>query len=109
MKEKTKTPLLRIPSINYCDMIRGQMLPMQLVLRIIDQIMKFGRLIVPCPVQPGHYYLKNFYVDETQLYRLLCENYIIVLEVIFGQEILGKQLPVFDFQGSFMCNKSNWP
>jgi Protein of unknown function (DUF1091) len=92
-------------------MMRGHLMPMQLVQSMVDQIKKFGRLIVPCPIAPGHYYLNNFFVDETQLllYRLLTETDEVMVEVISTQEISAKRLSVFNVQGFFMCNKSNWP
>jgi Protein of unknown function (DUF1091) len=92
-------------------MMRGHFMPMQLVQSVLDRLMEYGRLIVPCPVQPGHYYLKNFHVDETQMpmYRLLRENVVFILELQLSQEVVGKEVSVFEFQGFGMCNKSNWP
>jgi Protein of unknown function (DUF1091) len=99
-------------TINFYDVVGKSRKPaIQLVQSMVDQIKKFGRLIiVPCPIQPGHYYLKNYFVDETQLplYRLLTATDEVMVEVIATQEILAKRLSVLNVQGFFMC-KSNWP
>jgi hypothetical protein len=91
--------------------MRGQMLPMQVINELIKRIERFGRLAVPCPVQPGHYYLKNAFIDETQmpLYRILREGPVVIMEVIVNQKISGKMTKIFDLQSHFTCNKSNWP
>jgi Protein of unknown function (DUF1091) len=110
MQGKTKRSLIRVPIINYCDMMRGHFMPMQLVQILIDRVRKFGRMIVPCPVQPGNYYIKGFYIDETEvpMYRLLQENYVFMMEIIFIQVILNKQETIFEMQGYGSCNRSNW-
>jgi Protein of unknown function (DUF1091) len=92
-------------------MMRGQFMPMQMIQVFIDQISKYGRLIVPCPIQPGHYFLKNAYIDETQIpmYRLMREDYVIILDVTVNMEVSGKIVQIYDMQAQFSCNKSNWP
>jgi Protein of unknown function (DUF1091) len=108
---RKKNPVMPMPTFNYCDAMRGKSLPMQVVKAFLGRMAKFGRLAVPCPIQPGHYYLKNFYVDETHMpmYRLLREGLVIMLEVDFNQEVLGKMVPVMHMESYFTCNKSNWP
>jgi Protein of unknown function (DUF1091) len=111
MKGKVKKSALRIPTVNYCDIMRGHLLPMQMIQVFIDRLAESGRLALPCPMKPGHYYLKNFWVDETQmpLYRMLPEGLLLVLEVVFKQEISGKMVTVFEMEGYYTCNRSNWP
>jgi Protein of unknown function (DUF1091) len=86
-------------------------MPVQLIQIIIDQVSKFGRLLVPCPVQPGHYFLKNSHIDETQIpmYRLIQENQVIILVATVSQEVSGKMVRVYDMEAYFSCNRSNWP
>jgi Protein of unknown function (DUF1091) len=111
LKGKTNTQVIRVPTFNYCDMMRGHFMPVQLIQIIIDQVSKFGRLLVPCPVQPGHYYVKNAYIDDTRfpMYRLMKETSVLILVGTFSQEVSRKMVRVYDMEAYFSCNRSNWP
>jgi Protein of unknown function (DUF1091) len=91
--------------------MRGNVIPMQLIQVFLDQLSKFGRLVVPCPILPGHYYLKDAYIDETKMpmYRLCHEDYLVIYEVILKQVMSGKNVQVYNLHAHFMCNQSNWP
>jgi Protein of unknown function (DUF1091) len=104
-------PVMVLPTFNYCDVMRGQFLPFQVIQGLIDQLAKFGRLVVPCPIKPGHYYVKNFYLDETQMpmYRMLRGDSLKVMAANLQQEVSRKMVPIYDVKVFFTFNNSNWP
>jgi hypothetical protein len=96
--------------MDYCDVLRGFVSSIPLVKKFLDDLRKFGNLVTPCPMQPGYYYLNQFWIDETQFpgHTLLKDNVSLMLQLMCTDENKAKPIFLFDFQIFLKYNKTKW-
>lgn len=103
--------MLPFPSINYCDFMGGHLVSVVGTLQtMIDGLAAFGNLLSPCPMLPGIYYMKDYFMDETAspLTKLLPENVKYMTNFTLTDENARKPVLIATYQVLFTCNRSNW-
>jgi Protein of unknown function (DUF1091) len=59
--------IISIPKFNYCRMKEiGDLVPY--AKGVMQELSRFGNLVQSCPMQAGHYYLRDGFLNETGLY-----------------------------------------
>jgi hypothetical protein len=73
---------------------------------MLDTLTKFGNLIQPCPIKPGHYYLKEGRVDDSLFpkYLIPFNNTRYKTHVVFMDENMGAK-KVFEYNTIVMIVK----
>jgi hypothetical protein len=100
-----------VPKMDYCDLLRGFATKLRIVKKLIDDLRKFGNIITPCPMQPGYYYLNQFWIDETTFpgYGLLRDNLLLMFQLKYTDENAVKPIYLMDAQIFVRYNKTQWP
>jgi Protein of unknown function (DUF1091) len=104
---QNKRLVLPLPALNYCDMMRGQVVPLDILNVVLDNLKQYGKLFNYCPIAPDIYYMNGFFFNETAspLTRMLRPGYKYMVKVIMTDENLKKAMSIFSVQVFF--SKSN--
>jgi Protein of unknown function (DUF1091) len=54
---------MSLPKFNYCDLYGG-LVQFDVIKSLFLQLQKYGNVTSPCPIEAGHYYLKNLQIDD---------------------------------------------
>jgi Protein of unknown function (DUF1091) len=102
LSKNGKRLLVATPRLPYCNLLSfATVIP--IVSDVIKESFKFGNFPTTCPIEPGHYYMKDFYVNDSKLpvQKLLKTGNKYVVESWFWDKLGTNPVQIFKYNAIF--------
>jgi Protein of unknown function (DUF1091) len=102
VKQSRKKLLVATPRLPYCQLLNfATVIP--IVSDVIKESFKFGNFPTTCPIHPNHYYMTNFFVNDSKLpvQKLLTNGRTYLVESWFWDKFKGISVQIFKFDVIF--------
>jgi Protein of unknown function (DUF1091) len=97
-----KRLLVGTPRLPYCSLLSfSSNIP--IVSDVIKESTKFGNFPITCPIEPGHYYMENFFVNDAKLpiRSLMKVGSTYLVESWFWDRLGNRPVQIFKFDVVF--------